>query len=71
MQDFSLLSDRFSTAFPLIWVPFDAGGTVVKFTSEEGVDAGGLSREMWTLLRQQLFRPGEDDGCFFIGATFH
>ena len=33
------------------------GGTIVKFAGEDGVDGGGLTKEMWTLFRHQLLRP--------------
>ena len=49
------------------------GGTVVKFAGEDGVDQGGLTRELFTLFRQELLAPSSSDDsrlfCGFVGES--
>eukprot|EP01043_Picozoa_sp_COSAG02_P031969 COSAG02_NODE_2114_length_9799_cov_54.257423_1_plen_759_part_00 len=49
------------------------GGTIVKFSGESGVDQGGLTRELFTLFRQELLVPSSSDDvqlfCGFVGES--
>ena len=50
------------------WAPRDWRMTVrFKFQGEEGVDAGGVSREFWELVGKDIFSP--DLGLFLFGDT--